>query len=111
MIDKNISYDVKKVDNDEWNKILAQFDDSNIYQTAMFNRLSTGGKNLEQFTIKLENEVVSACLLRIKTVPLVNRGIAFLRWGPIFRKKKSEIDLNIFSITLNKLKEEYCIKR
>ena len=104
----NISYNVKKVNNNEWDTILTQFEDSNIYQTVAFNKLSNGGEDLEQFILKQNDEIIAACLLRIKTIPFLKRGVAYLRWGPIWKKKECKIDPEVFNLTLQKLKEEYC---
>lgn len=111
MNNSNLKYSVKKLVATEWNSLLLSFDDASVYQTENFAKNSIGGANLEQFTLILENEIIAAALVRIKTIPLLSGGIAYIRWAPLWQKKDTKIDIDIFKIVLEKLRTEYVVKR
>ncbi|MCP5064829.1 MAG: peptidoglycan bridge formation glycyltransferase FemA/FemB family protein [Ignavibacteriae bacterium] len=106
-----ITYSILATNEKEWSSILSQFDDATIYHTNSFAKYSVGGKKADQFIVKNNNEIIAAALIRIKTIPLLERGIAYLRWGPIWRKKDEPINISNFIIALDLLYKEYVIKR
>ena len=107
----NFKYSVKKLDNKEWNDILLSFDDASVYQTDIFAKNSIGGSDLEQFTLRLGDKIIAAALVRVKTIPLLNKGIAYIRWAPLWQKNNSELDPEIFKAALVELRNEYVINR
>jgi len=107
----NITYETTKMCTDNWYNILDQFEDANIYQTCAFNKYSIGGKEAEQFIIKKNKEIVSAVIVRIKTLPIIKRGIAYVRWGPMWQPNEKEKKYENLSLALKYLYEEYVIKR
>lgn len=111
MINYELTSEIKRLNSEEWNNILTQFKDATIYQTEEFSRNSVGGDYLEQFTVKHDNTVISAALIRVKILPMLNRGIAYIRWAPLWQKTNSETNYDIFDKTLNLLLEEYVLKR
>ena len=111
MNDLSIKYSIEKLDANDWNGILSKFDDASVYQTDIFAKYSFGGSNLEQFILTFDEKIIAAALVRIKTVPIINKGIAYIRWAPLWQKKDSKIDPNIFKIALDMLRQEYVTKR
>ena len=107
----NFKYSVKKLDNKEWSDILLSFDDASVYQTDIFAKNSIGGSDLEQFTLRLDDKIIAAALVRVKTIPLLNKGIAYIRWAPLLQKNNSELDPEIFRAALVELRNEYVINR
>ncbi len=108
---KNIKYKIHKYNSDEWNKILSLFDDASIYHTNGFIKHSVGGENAEHFVVYNSEEIIAAANIRIKTIPTLNRGVAHLRWGPLWQLKDEELNIDVFRIALEKLYEEYVVKR
>lgn len=111
MTNTEIKYSVQKIDVAKWDDILSSFDDASLYQTEAFTKFSVGGNNIEQFTMYKDDLILSAALVRVKTLPILNRGVAYIRWAPLWQKSNSPKDLSIFENALKFLYEEYVIKR
>lgn len=102
---------IDKDDKHEWEKKLQLFDDASIYQTWSYGAVRWGQDNLSHVVIKRNNEIVAASQLRILKIPLLNIGIAYLSWGPMWRRHGFKVELNIFEKIIKALKEEYAVKR
>ena len=103
----NFKYSVSSIESTHWNSILDQFPDATIYQTEPFSRYSIGGKNLEQFLMFEKSEIVAGAIVRIKKIPMINRGAAYIRWGPLHLNN----DPDILISCLKFLNHEYAEKR
>ncbi len=111
MIKQNFKYNVTKLSVNEWNKIIDSFSDANIYQTIEFTKHSKGGENYEHFIVKENDSIVSAVIVRLKIIPIIERGIAYIRFGPMWQLKSAEKSPSILETTLQLLYEEYAVKR
>ncbi len=94
-----------------WDDLLSLFDDSNIYQTSAFGKFSQGGNKLEYCVIEKEGEVSAIAQVRIKTIPILNRGIAYIRWGPLWQLRNRSPEPENLRVALQELHAEYVVKR
>ncbi len=108
---KNLSIERINSQSNKWNELLKLFEDANIYQTGAFGINSKGGSKLENVVIKNNNTVISIAQVRIKTLPFLNRGVAYVRWGPLWRKSGETQDLNNFRMAVSKLYGEYVLNK
>ena len=102
---------VENIRDTEWNMLLRSFRDANLYQTSAFAKNSKGGEKSEKFILYENNLPTAAALVRIKTFPLLNKGIAYIRWGPLWRRYEGENHQANFSYILASLRQEYSVKR
>lgn len=110
-MDYNLKAYTLKLSETEWNKYLELFDDASVYQTNAFAKYSKGGKNIEHFILKSDNEVISVAMIRIIKIPIIKRGLAYIRWAPLWQKKNNNINIEVFDLALKNLINEYVIKR
>ncbi len=108
---ENLSIEKINPQSKQWDETLKLFDDSNIYQTVAFGLNSGDGSKLENVVIKKNNEIISMAQIRLKTLPLVNKGIAYIRWAPLWQKRNQSPDVSILKTALEKLINEYVEKR
>lgn len=111
MTTTELKYSVQKIDVIKWDNILRSFDDASLYQTEAFTKFSVGGNNIEQFTMYQNELILSAALVRVKTIPILNRGVAYIRWAPLWQRSNSPKDISVFEKAIKFLYEEYVIKR
>ena len=111
MTTNNITYKTQKLTSKEWNNILSLFDDASVYQTNAFTKYSIGGENSEHFIVQQNNNIIAAAQVRLKTIPIFNRGVAYLRWAPMWQIKNSNNSVANFQIALEILYKEYVLKR
>jgi lipid II:glycine glycyltransferase (peptidoglycan interpeptide bridge formation enzyme) len=102
---------VNQISKIEWEQLLLEFDDATIYQTWSYGAVRWGQSNLSHIVIKRKGEIIAAAQLRIVKIPLLKIGIAYLPWGPMWRRKGQHVNIDIFQKIINALKEEYAIKQ
>jgi lipid II:glycine glycyltransferase (peptidoglycan interpeptide bridge formation enzyme) len=103
--------EVDTVNEAGWYQLLDQFDDANVYQTWSYDEVRGGRKNISHLLLKKDGQVVAIAQSRIVKVPLVRAGIAYIRWGPIWRSRNQESDPEIFRQAIRALRNEYAGRR
>jgi hypothetical protein len=105
------SVEIDKAMPSQWDEYLALFDDASIYQTWAYGAVSWGEKNLSHLVLKQNGKVVGLAQLRIVRVPLLPAGIAYLRWGPLYRLAGEKSGASALSHILAAIKKEYATRR
>jgi lipid II:glycine glycyltransferase (peptidoglycan interpeptide bridge formation enzyme) len=105
------STEVDNIDKDSWHRILEKFDDANIYQTWSYETIRSGKKKLSHLLLKKNGEVVAAAQARITKIPFTNLGVAYIRWGPLWRRRGEISDPELLAEALRALRNEYVCGR
>jgi lipid II:glycine glycyltransferase (peptidoglycan interpeptide bridge formation enzyme) len=103
--------DVDAMDELTWYQILEQFDDANIYQTWSYDEVRCGRPNISHLVVRKDGDVVAAAQVRIVKIPLVNLGIAYVRWGPLWRRHRGDVNPETFRQAIRALRNEYACRR
>jgi hypothetical protein len=103
--------EVDTVDEVQWCRILEQFDDANIYQTWSYGEVRCGRRNMSHLLVKKNGESVAVAQARIVSVPLIRTGIAYVRWGPLWRRHGGAVDQERFRQAIRGLRNEYACRR
>ena len=103
--------EVDAVDEETWNRILQDFDDGNIYQTWPYGEVTSGRRNMSHLILKADGKIVAVAQARIAKLPAVNIGIAYVRWGPLWRSHATGLNAEIFRQALRALRNEFVCKR
>jgi lipid II:glycine glycyltransferase (peptidoglycan interpeptide bridge formation enzyme) len=107
----NYSVAVDSVGEDDWHEIIKLFSDANIYQTWAYGEVRSGKQNLSHIILRKKDEIVAAALVRFVKIPFINAGMAYVFWGPLWKKKDVDSDSEIFAQILRALRNEYSGKR
>jgi peptidoglycan biosynthesis/recognition FemAB-like protein len=105
------SSEVDTVNESGWSQILDQFDDANIYQTWSYDEVRCGRENISHLVLRKHGEIVAAAQSRIVKLPLIKAGVAYIRWGPLFRRHHNETDPETFREAIRALRNEYACRR
>jgi hypothetical protein len=81
------SVEVDNFGKDSWSEIVGNFDDANIYQTWSYDAVRYGRENISHMVLKKNGSIVAASQARIVKIPLINAGIVYIRWGPLWRMR------------------------
>ena len=103
--------EVDSVNEESWYRILGMFYDANIYQTWSYGALRFGSDSLSHLVLKKDDRIVAAAQVIIKAVPVLNAGIAYLYWGPLWHARDAPEDSDVFSQVLRALRNEYASRR
>jgi len=95
----------------EWSSILAQFDDATIYQTWSYGAVRWGQSQLSHLILKKDGDIVAASQARIITVPILRKGIAYIPFGPLWKRSGREVDEDVFRQMIRVLYKEYVQRR
>lgn len=103
--------EIDSVTSDEWHEYLALFDDATVYQSWPYGTVCWGDRNLSHIVLKEDGDVVAIAQIRIAQLPLVRKGIAYVRWGPLWRLCRAAPNQAILERILLELRKEYVEKR
>ena len=82
--------EVDTVDEQRWYQILQEFDDANIYQTWSYAAVTCGRRNMSHLILRKHGDVATVAQVRIAKLPLIKAGIAYVRWGPLWRRRSTQ---------------------
>lgn len=110
-LSSDYTVEVDNVDKDLWYKIIHNFSDANLYQTWSYDAIRCGRENISHLVVKKKGVIVAASQARIVKVPLVNVGIAYIRWGPLWHSNGKPTDIEEFIQAIRALRNEYVCRR
>jgi hypothetical protein len=90
---------------------VAGFEDANLYQLWHH---ATGPQQLagvSRLVLRKDDEVVAMAEVRLFQVPLTKHGIAYIRWGPLWRVRSRRPDPEIFRQAVRALVNEFVSRR
>ena len=105
-----ISCHVDKHSAAEWDRIIQCFDDANIYQTSSYAQANVGGGSISRLVVLRDDRPIAAALLRIVKIRPFLKGIAYVRWGPMWRTG-GMVDRGFFHEGVRALMHEYVERR
>lgn len=103
--------DIDSVDDREWYSLLARFADANIYQTWSYDEARCGRKRISHLVLKKNGSVVAVAQARIVRIPVLGAGIAYVRWGPLWRLRRTDPAPEVLEQALRALRNEYACRR
>lgn len=95
----------------EWNKLTIKFKDLNIYHLWNYSKIVQKEKHVKHIALYEGKELLSIFQIRLKTIPVINRGIAYIFKGPIWQKKNSVNSFEAFKKILHAIRNEYVINQ
>jgi lipid II:glycine glycyltransferase (peptidoglycan interpeptide bridge formation enzyme) len=99
------------LDERTWYQILGQFEDANIYQTWAYAAVVSGQRNMGHLVLKKNGEVVAIALARITKLPFFKAGVAYVMWGPLWRRRGAVADEEALRQAIRALRNEYVCRR
>ena len=109
--------EVDRLDKPRWHGLLDLFDDANIYQTWSYEAMrgiagTLGiGNQTSRLVLRRGGAVVAAAQVRIVKLPLLRVGVAYIRWGPMWRLRGQPRDDKVLAAMLAAIQAEYGTKR
>jgi hypothetical protein len=94
-----------------WPEIIGQFADATYNQLHLYAGQVWGHGNLSHIALRQAGEVIAAAQIILQRVPIVGRGVAFIKFGPMWRRKGRPADPTILEASLEAIKEEYGARR
>jgi CelD/BcsL family acetyltransferase involved in cellulose biosynthesis len=94
------------VDEPAWCQLVQCFTDGNIYQTWACAAQIGGRCSLRSLVLKRDGNVVAIAIAKVRKIPVFGLGVASVFWGPLWRRKDTEVDAGIFRQAVRALRNE-----
>lgn len=94
-----------------WDRVLRDFEDANFVQSWAYGAACWGARRLEHVLIKQCGVTMGAAQVLVLRIPGVYRGLAYIKWGPLWRRAGQPEDPVGFARLLGKLREFYAVQR
>jgi hypothetical protein len=101
------SVEIDRCDEQRWNCLVELFDDASIYQTWAYTEIVAGRGNSSRLVLLRDREIVAAAQARIVRIPLIRTAIAYVFWGPLWRRTSLPVDPLIFRNAVRALRNEF----
>jgi lipid II:glycine glycyltransferase (peptidoglycan interpeptide bridge formation enzyme) len=102
---------VDGVDRWQWNTIVESFDDASIYQTWAYEEERSGAARMSHVVVRKDGDIVAAAQLRVMKLIGLPLGVAYSRWGPIWRRAGARVQPEHLRAVLQALHSEYVRRR
>jgi len=99
------------VDERLWADLLLQFDDANIYQTGPYGEVTRGHHGLCRLILRHNGNLAAMAQVKIVKVPLLRAGIAYVLWGPVWRRSGTPENTDLFRQAIRALRNEFVCRR
>jgi lipid II:glycine glycyltransferase (peptidoglycan interpeptide bridge formation enzyme) len=91
-----------------WYEQLAAFSDASVYQLSHH---ASGFSDVSRLLLKRDDAVVAAAEVRLFHLPVLKGGIAYVFWGPVWRRRGHAADPEVFTQALRALQNEFVGRR
>src|SRR5271157_1357575 len=105
------TWEVDTIDERQWCQILQEFDDANILQTWSYGAVISGKRNISHLILRGNGDIAAVAQARIAKLPFINVGIAYIGWGPLWRRSGTKPNLDTFRQVVRALRNEFVCKR
>lgn len=103
--------EVDRIRDTTWSEMLHQFVDANIYQTWPYAEVLSGKGNVSHLVVYKEGRLAALAQVRIRRLPLIPAGVAYVFWGPVWRRTAQAPDESTFRQAIRALRNEFVCKR
>jgi len=103
--------EVDAVDRAGWSSIISLFDDASLYQTWDYAETVFPKQTASRLVVRGGGEVVAAAQARVVKTPVLPAGIAYVAWGPLWRRRGEPARPERFEQAADALAEEFARRR
>ena len=103
--------EVDTVNEQMWCQMLQEFDDANIYQSWPYAAVISGRRYMSHLILRENGDITAVAQARIAKLPFISVGIAYVRWGPLWRRGATKVNVDTFRQAVRALRNEFVCKR
>jgi hypothetical protein len=106
-LDRDFSAQFGHWDREPWHALMGAFGDANLYQTWSYDRVRYDRRHVVHMVLRKREAVVAAAQARVIRLPRMRAGIAYVRWGPMWRPAGAPEDPAVFRQAVRALRSEF----
>lgn len=107
----DLTVEVDQTDRANWDRIASDFADVSYEQTSAFADAKWGGERTSTLVVRESGRAVACARLVILRPPLLRTGLAYVKFGPLWRRADQPADPRRLRRVLAALCDEYCRRR
>lgn len=96
---------------ESWRELMRGFRDANLYQMWAYESVRSRPGSVVHMVLRRRDTVIAAAQARIARLPGTCAGIAYIRWGPMWRSIESQEDRHAFRQAVRALRNEFSYRR
>jgi hypothetical protein len=100
-----------KFSDSDWNVLVERFADASLEQTASTTAILRHSEENSRIALRVDGVIRAAANVIILQTPFLKRGLAYVKFGPLWRCRDREIDPDILRSMLSALVAEYVQRR
>src|SRR5688572_17923868 len=108
---ENLSVEVDRTAPETWDRIVAGFADASYDQTSAYADTRWGRERISTLVLRDGGRPVACARVIILRPPLLRAGLAYVKFGPLWRSTNSPADPMILRSMIAALVDEYCGRR
>ncbi len=101
----------RQLDHDEWDAVVSRFQDANLFQTWAYAAARWGEKRMSHLLLKDAAGVVGAAQVVLIKLPGLRGGLAYVKWGPLWKAYGRETNPRVFRELFRVLRKLYAQER
>jgi CelD/BcsL family acetyltransferase involved in cellulose biosynthesis len=105
------SVDVDTIAPDDWDRLVADFSDASYEQTACWTDGRWGARRSSHILLRRDGIPVGGSRVVVLRLPGLRRGLAYVKFGPLWRRRGAPAGDDAYRATVAALVEEYCVRR
>jgi hypothetical protein len=92
-----------------WDALVANFSDVCLEQTASYMESRWGGSRLCGLALRgvMSGEVEAAALVVVAAVPVLKAGLAYVKFGPMWRRRDEPVRPSVLTAALSAIRREF----
>jgi hypothetical protein len=106
-----ISVDVDRASDAEWDALASRFADVSYDQTSAYSDAKWGNDRTSTLVVREDGRPVAAARVVLLRPPVLRAGLAYVKFGPLWRPSEGSGDLASLKLGLDALVDEYCRRR
>ena len=110
-IQRGFRVEMDRVGREEWYRCLSLFDDANIHQAWDYESAMYPRKRVSRLVLFNGDDVAGMAQVAWRAAPLLGRGIARVRYGPVWRRKGASPDPEALAALAQALRKQFVSRR
>jgi hypothetical protein len=106
-----LSAEIDQATDQQWSDLLSGFDDASVYQSWAYGSVHWGERQLSHLVVKRGSRVVGIAQVRLVQLPLIKKGVAYVRWGPLCRLRGESFNADALRQVTEAMRQEYGERR
>lgn len=95
----------------QWDELIQAFDDADLCQTWSYGAARWGDRNLSHLALWQDDRIIGAAQVAIVRLPGLKTGLAYVKWGPMWRRRDLDPDPETLRLLVDSLYTNFISKR